>query len=148
MAKLKRPEYADVAEKEPTYKHKALAEWLSEVTGYDVDEKSVQLSMSLANTFRATPAFAASEEAHAKARQDEKDARKASRAAQIRERAERLAAQAAELAAQADQIAPAAKAPAKKAAAKKAAAPKAPKPEPEPSNVTPLHTPADDDDEF
>lgn len=119
--KSKRPLHADTAEREPSYRHKAFADWLSEVTGSEVDVKSVQLAVSLVNKFRQTPEAAAAEDAYHAEREAEKAAKKAEQADAVRARAQKLQAQAAELLSKADDIAPAKKAAAKKAPAKKAA---------------------------
>lgn len=98
MAKVsKRPPFADVAEKEPTWRHRAMADWLTKNTGYEADEKSVQLSLSLVNEFRQSDEFRDAAEARYAERKREEAERAARAVARKRERAEKLRAQLADI---------------------------------------------------
>jgi hypothetical protein len=85
-----RPPYADVADKEPTWRHKAFTDWLGEVTGYEVDEKTVQLSMSLVNEWRTTEAAKEAKTAYERDRDRKAQESRRRHAESLRERAARL----------------------------------------------------------
>lgn len=103
------PMYANYAEKDPTPLQEAFAAWLVDKTGYEVDEKSVQLAVALRMTFQRSPENQEDLEARRSTAEEKAEAR----AARAAEREEKAAAR---------EEAPAKVAPAKKTTAKAAAA--------------------------
>jgi len=91
MPKGSTPIYADRVAVEPNARHRAMADWLTEVTGYEVDVKSVQLSQSLTNEFRGTDADKAWREQAAKDRDDAKKTAKLKTLTRYEARMQRLA---------------------------------------------------------
>lgn len=106
MATTKRPMHAATADAEPNFRHKAYTEWLTTHTGYEADEKSVQIALSLANEFRKSPELVKAYEENGQAREAAKLDKRRAAAEKVRLRAEKLRAQMEALHAKADEIAP------------------------------------------
>ncbi|UQA37502.1 hypothetical protein [Streptomyces sp. HNA39] len=107
-------DYSQLADKEPTELHQNFAAWIKEKTGYEPDEKTVQLVCTLRMSFQASP----ENQSHLAHRKAQAAAKKKRAAAEKKARLEKqLAALQAELAKESATSTPAEKpAPAKKAA--------------------------------
>lgn len=147
-----KPPMADVADREPSWRHNAYVDYLTEQTGVDVDPKSVQLATTLYKDFVGSEHYANAAQAQEDAKQARLDTAAEARKQKVLDRAAKLQAKAAEVLAAAgldsepvDEMA--AKRGAKKATPAKKAAPPAP-PKPPAPPVRPQAPPSDDGDGF
>jgi hypothetical protein len=144
---------ADVADREPSWRHNAYVDYLTEQTGVDVDPKSVQLATALYKDFVGSEHYAAAAQAQDDAKQARLDDKASAARQRVLDRAAKLQAKAAEVLAAAgieagDEVGAkrATKAAAPKAA--KVVAPKAPPKPPAPPVRPAAPTPSDDGDGF
>lgn len=147
-----KPPLAEVADREPTWRHNAFVDYLTEQTGVDVDPKSVQLATTLYKPFVDSEHYAIAAQAQADAKQAAQDAKAAAAEQKVRDRAAKLAAKAAEVLAAAglsaepvDEVG--AKRTAKKASAPAASKAPAKKAAPKPPPPPPVRPPAPSEDE-
>lgn len=151
----KRAPYADAVDKEPAWQHVAMADWLTENTGYESDPKTIQLALGLANEWRQSDHYATARDAYVAERDGAKNAKRERVLQAKKDRAAKLIAQAnallADVPAEAPEPPVGTKAPAKvaKPKAAKATAPKPPvkaaKPA-KPAKLAAVPPPSADDD--
>lgn len=147
-----KPPMADVADRESTWRHDAYVDYLNEMTGVDVDAKSVQLATTLYKEFVGSDHYANAAQAQEEAKQARAEAKVSAARQRVLDRAAKLQAKAAEVLAAAgieagDEVG--AKRATKVATpAKKSAAPKAPPKPPAPPVRPAAPSPSDDGDGF